>query len=79
MDKFKIDKWRNSVPVIIERYGKPNLFGGIVGINTDSINTATVFWVLENLKKHQYDETKDAGLFTPVPYDEIKDIKPQIK
>lgn len=56
MDKFKVDKWRNSVPVLIERYGKPNLYGDIVGINTDSINTATVFWVLENLKKHQFDK-----------------------
>ena len=79
MDKYKVDKWRNGVPVIIERYGKSNLYGGIVGINTDSINTATVFWVLENLKKHQFDETNDTGLYTPVPYDEIKDIKPQIK
>jgi hypothetical protein len=79
MDKFKVDKWRNSVPVIIERYDKPNLYGGIVGINTDSISTTTVFWVLENLKKHQFDETKDTELLTPVPYDEIKNINPQIK
>jgi hypothetical protein len=79
MDKFEVDKWRSSVPVIIERYGKENLYGGIVRINAESINNATAFWVLENQKKQQFDETQDTRLFTSVPYDEIKNIKPQIE
>jgi len=78
MDKFEI--WRNwyNKPVIIERYDKTPIYGGIVGINSDSINTTTVFYVLENLNKHKFDETKDAGLFVSVPYDEIKSIRHQI-
>lgn len=78
MDKYEV--WRNwyNKPVIIERYDKNTLYGGIVGINSDTINTATVFYVLENLNKHKYNETHNEGLFTPVPYEEIKNITNQI-
>lgn len=78
MDKFEVFKWLNSVPVIIERYDKENLYGGIIRINSDSINTATVFYLLPNLNKHEFDNTQNRNLLTPVPYDEIKSIKPQI-
>ncbi|MGA1978786.1 MAG: hypothetical protein ABSG89_13180 [Bacteroidales bacterium] len=67
MNKYEVDKWRNTVLIIIERYDKTPLYGGIVGINTDSINTASVFGVLENRNKHQYDETLNRKLFTSVP------------
>ena len=78
MDKFKIWRKYYNIPVIIELNDKSILYGGIIGINSDSINTTTIFYVLENLNKHKYDETQDKSLLTSVPYEEIKNIKYQI-
>jgi hypothetical protein len=78
MKKDEVFKWLNSVPVIIERYFKNTLYGGIVRMNSNSLSTTTVFYVLENFNKHEFDETQNKNLLTPIPYNEIKSIKPQI-
>lgn len=77
MDKQKADEYCNSVPVVIKRYGKENLYGGVVGINADCLNNATAILVLENLKNQKFNMTQDKGLFTSVPYEDIEDIYPQ--
>jgi len=79
MDKFEIYRYWWNRPVIIEKNDNTRIYGGLVGINSEIINTATVFYVLENLSKHKYDETHDEGLFISVPCDEIKNIADQIK
>lgn len=85
MNKNDVEKHRDNKPKVIARDNKPDMFGTIVELNADCLNNATGVLVLENLNTIEYKakiEKKDptaSSLLTPVHFDEIKKIKPQMK